>query len=152
MENHRYRENISDKGLREFFRQLNNTPNKRYTPADYTRLRSQYLKMVDKHKDFKRLKRNENRRNQRRADSFFAALRNAGEEMFEVENEKEKSKLIKRFLKKKLTNKRYKISPEVSHFTSYNVYTIPSYDNWIINKMNKMTKGEGYIEVSVSDK
>jgi len=84
MENHRYRENISDKGLRQFFRQLNNTPNKRYTPADYTRLRSQYLAMVDKHKDEQRVKRNDSRRYQRRADNFFASLRNAGEEMYEL--------------------------------------------------------------------
>jgi hypothetical protein len=47
MENHKFRENISDKGLRKFFNERNNTPNKRYKDADYTRLRNQYFVLLD---------------------------------------------------------------------------------------------------------
>jgi hypothetical protein len=43
----KFRENISDKGLRKFFNDRNNTPNKRYKEADYTRLRNQYFKLLD---------------------------------------------------------------------------------------------------------
>jgi len=47
MSDHKFRENISDKGLRKFFNDRNNTPNKRYKVADYTRLRNQYFKLLD---------------------------------------------------------------------------------------------------------
>lgn len=46
---HRFRENISDKGLREFFNKLNQTPNKRYKADDYARLSKQYFVIKDEY-------------------------------------------------------------------------------------------------------
>ena len=50
MDDHKFRENISDKGLREYFNIKNNTPNKRYKPEDYTRLRREYHSLMDIHR------------------------------------------------------------------------------------------------------
>ena len=50
MENHKFRENASDKTIRNFFNIRNNTPNKRYKPEDYTRLRREYYALMDANK------------------------------------------------------------------------------------------------------
>ena len=50
MENHRFSENISNKRLREYFNIKNNTPNKRYKPDDYVRLRREYHALMDAHR------------------------------------------------------------------------------------------------------
>lgn len=53
MENHRFRENTSDKRLRQLFNQLDNTPNRRYNTAGYTALRQRYHVMLDAHQNRK---------------------------------------------------------------------------------------------------
>ena len=58
MENHRFRENVSDKSLREFFNTKNNTPNKRYKPEDYNRLRREYNVLLDANRNGQRVKKN----------------------------------------------------------------------------------------------
>lgn len=79
MENHRFRENISDKGLRSFFNEKNHTPNKRYKPDDYTRLRNEYFKLLDKHREDQKRNKRLQVRNQRKAEAFLASLRNAAD-------------------------------------------------------------------------
>ena len=56
---HTFRENISDKRLRQFFNERNQTPNKRYRPAEYAKLRLQYQDLLDKHREQQKKKKNE---------------------------------------------------------------------------------------------
>ena len=56
--------------------------------------------------------------------------------LFENENNKQRSnKIIKKILAKKMISKRYQMTPTESTFSSYEKYTIPSYDEGIITKM-----------------
>ena len=48
--NHNFRKNISDKGLREFYNNLNNTPNKKYNKNQYEILRNDYLEHLQERK------------------------------------------------------------------------------------------------------
>lgn len=79
MDNHRFRENISDKGLRAFFNEKNKTPNKRYKPEDYSRLRKEYYKLLDKYREDRKRDKRLKVRNERKAELFLAALRNAAD-------------------------------------------------------------------------
>ena len=66
MNSHKFRENISDKSLRKFFNERNNTPNKRYKSNDYARLRQQYYVLLDENKRQQRIRQNEKRNTKRR--------------------------------------------------------------------------------------
>jgi hypothetical protein len=74
MENHRFRENINDKSLRQYFNQKNNTPNKRYKPDDYERLRRQYHILLDANREQQRVNRNVERKNQNQANKFLGQI------------------------------------------------------------------------------
>ena len=76
MENHRFRENISDKSLRQFFNTKNNTPNKRYKTDDYIRLRREYHVLLDVNKQRQRIKKNTGNKNQREAKLFLSQFGN----------------------------------------------------------------------------
>jgi len=73
---HKFRENISDKSLRQFFNERNQTPTKRYKPADYTKLRQQYHILLDEYREQQRLKRNLAQKAKREAANFLANVGN----------------------------------------------------------------------------
>ena len=78
--------------------------------------------------------------------------------LFENENKKLCSnKIVKKFLTKKMISKRYKFTPTESTFSSYEKYTIPSYDQGIITKMIATSRRIGsedntiYVEMVPND-
>lgn len=56
------------------------------------------------------------------------------------QKKKDSGKLIKKYLQKKLTAKRYKLEAVERMHKVYEKFIIPSYDNWIQKKMKKLQK------------
>ena len=80
MNQHRFRENISRKALREFFNQRENTPARRYSDEEYNTLYRQYLDLADEHKERQRRKRNEEAKNKRQTQLFLSQIGNVSKE------------------------------------------------------------------------
>ena len=102
MSNHKFRENISDKGLRQFFNERNNTPNKRYKDTDYTRLRNQYFVLLDAY-------RTEQKRVKKETASAFSKLDRqfkTGKKSFTLNLDylRERNLMLSQLLKVVLTN------------------------------------------------
>ena len=63
MNQHRFRENISRKALREFFNQRENTNVTRYTDAEHERRFRQYLDLAEAHRNQRKEEQNQRKRN-----------------------------------------------------------------------------------------
>jgi hypothetical protein len=76
---HRFRDNISNKALRKYINAKHNTPNKKYKPEQYSGLYTEYLGDLAVFRNNQRLKKNENRRNQRKEKEIFKSFLNLGD-------------------------------------------------------------------------
>ena len=101
-----FRENISDKKLRQFFNELNHTPNKRYKVDDYITMRRQYYVMLDEYKKHQKQHKVTVAKENRQIKSEFNNLYNLYDEQ---NRKKENSKKIKKLISKKLIAKRYNL-------------------------------------------
>lgn len=135
MENHRFRENISDKSLRQYFNQKNSTPNKRYKETDYIKLRREYHTLLDTHRDQQRVNRNKEKREKSKTPRMSISKLDKYVELWHKKNKTNNTHFEIQL--------RSQLNPDIKNTFKFN--HINNFKNWI----TKVTE-ETYVATSES--